>query len=51
MGRASSSKRYYKKKIQLINNRRKLNEKNFGEGDISGGDLDLPGSELDTMEK
>jgi hypothetical protein len=36
-----------KKKIPVeINNRRKLNEKNFEE-DMSGGDLDIPGSELD----
>jgi hypothetical protein len=36
-----------KKKIPVeINNRRKLNEKDFEE-DMSGGDLDIPGSELD----
>ncbi|WP_413997865.1 hypothetical protein ACMDB5_08665 [Flavobacterium sp. W1B] len=29
-----------------INNRRELNEKDFEE-DVSGGDLDVPGSELD----
>jgi hypothetical protein len=36
-----------KKKIPVeINNRRKLNEKDFEE-DMAGGDLDIPGSELD----
>jgi hypothetical protein len=36
-----------KKKIPVeINNRSKLNEKNFEE-DMAGGDLDIPGSELD----
>jgi hypothetical protein len=36
-----------KKKIPVeINNRRKLNEKNFEE-DMAVGDLDIPGSELD----
>lgn len=35
------------KKIPLqINNRRKLNEKDFEE-DMAGGDLDIPSSELD----
>jgi len=36
-----------KKKIPVeIDNRRELNEKDFEE-DVSGGDLDIPGSELD----
>ncbi|MFV8373660.1 hypothetical protein [Flavobacterium sp. LB2P74] len=35
-----------KKSPVEINNIRKLNEKNFEE-DVSGGDLDIPGSELD----
>jgi hypothetical protein len=36
-----------KKKFPVeINNRRKLNEKDFEE-DMAGGDLDIPGSELD----
>jgi hypothetical protein len=36
-----------KKKIPVeINNRRKLNGKDFEE-DMAGGDLDIPGSELD----
>lgn len=36
-----------KKKIPVeVNNRGKLNEKNFEE-DMTGGDLDIPGSELD----
>lgn len=40
-----------KKKIPVeINNRSKLNEKNFEE-DMSGGDLDIPGSELDDAQE
>lgn len=40
-----------KKKIPVeINNRRQLNEKNFEE-DMSGGDLDIPGSELDDVQE
>lgn len=40
-----------KKKIPVeINNRRKLNEKDFEE-DVSGGDLDIPGSELDDAQE
>jgi hypothetical protein len=36
-----------KKKIPVeINNRRKLNEKDFEE-DMAGGDLDIPGTEFD----
>jgi hypothetical protein len=35
-----------KKSSVEINNIRELNEKNFEE-DVSGGDLDVPGSELD----
>jgi hypothetical protein len=39
------------KKIPVeINNRSKLNEKNFEE-DMSGGDLDIPGSELDDAQE
>lgn len=40
-----------KKKIPVeINNRTKLNEKVFEE-DMSGGDLDIPGSELDDAQE
>ncbi len=40
-----------KKKIPVeINNRTKLNEKDFEE-DMSGGDLDIPGSELDDAQE
>jgi hypothetical protein len=40
-----------KNKIPLeINNQRELNEKNF-EDDKSGGDLDIPGSELDDQQE
>ena len=40
-----------KKKIPVeINNRNKLNEKDF-EDDMSGGDLDIPGSELDDAQE
>jgi hypothetical protein len=40
-----------KKKIPVeINNRNELNEKNF-EDDMSGGDLDIPGSELDDAQE
>lgn len=40
-----------KKKIPIeINNRSKLNEKDF-EDDMSGGDLDIPGSELDDTQE
>ncbi|SDX15164.1 hypothetical protein [Flavobacterium degerlachei] len=40
-----------KKKIPVeINNRSELNEKNF-EDDMSGGDLDIPGSELDDAQE
>jgi hypothetical protein len=40
-----------KKKIPVeINNRGELNEKNF-EVDMSGGDLDIPGSELDDAQE
>lgn len=40
-----------KKKIPVeINNRRKLNEKDFEE-DMAGGDLDIPGSELDDAQE
>lgn len=40
-----------KKKIPVeINNKRELNEKNFEE-DMSGGDLDIPGSELDDAQE
>lgn len=35
-----------KKPLVKIDTNRKLNEKNFEE-DVSGGDLDIPGSELD----
>jgi hypothetical protein len=40
-----------KKKIPVeINNERELNEKNFEE-DMSGADLDIPGSELDDKQE
>ena len=40
-----------KKKIPVgINNERELNEKNFKE-DMSGSDLDVPGSELDDAQE
>lgn len=40
-----------KKKIPVeINNTRELNEKDFEE-DVSGGDLDIPGSELDDAQE
>jgi hypothetical protein len=39
-----------KKSPVEINNIRELNEKNFEE-DVSGGDLDIPGSELDDQQE
>lgn len=40
-----------KKKILVeINNRSELNQKNFEE-DMSGGDLDIPGTELDDTQE
>lgn len=40
-----------KKKIPVeINNKTKLNQKNFEE-DMSGNDLDIPGSELDDQQE